>query len=151
TVRLEDALKKEYPGTGDYAALKVHKLFSVGIGTTIDFHLSPARDHDAKHFEVDEAFGGHGVLADLGYASLRLLRQCERHDVRFVIRLKENWKPKVLAVESGELSRELLDGAGEDLDALLTNEVLKLEGKDIDADVRVGGPAGVTCRLVAVL
>ena len=34
TVKLDDRLKGEYPGTGDYAALKVHKHFSVGVGTT---------------------------------------------------------------------------------------------------------------------
>ena len=32
TVQLADELKGEYPGTGDYAALKVHKRYSVGIG-----------------------------------------------------------------------------------------------------------------------
>ena len=49
TVRLDDALKGEYPGAGDYAALKIHKRFSVGLGTTIGYHLSPAREHDAPH------------------------------------------------------------------------------------------------------
>lgn len=37
TVQLEKELQDEYPGAGDYAALKVHKRYSVGVGTTIAF------------------------------------------------------------------------------------------------------------------
>ena len=66
TVRLDDALKGECPSTGDYAALKIHKRFSVGLGTTIGYHLSPAREHDAPHLKVDESWRGLGLLADLG-------------------------------------------------------------------------------------
>jgi len=40
TVRLDDALKDEYPGAGDYAALKIHKRFSVGLGTTIAYRTA---------------------------------------------------------------------------------------------------------------
>ena len=32
TVKLDDRLMAEYPGAGEYAALKVHKCFSVGVG-----------------------------------------------------------------------------------------------------------------------
>lgn len=42
TVALEPELKDEYPGAADYAALKVHQRYSVGVDTTIGFHLSPA-------------------------------------------------------------------------------------------------------------
>ena len=43
TVVLNKRLLPEYPSTGDYAALKVHKTLSVGTGTTVAYHLSPAR------------------------------------------------------------------------------------------------------------
>jgi Transposase DDE domain len=149
TVRLDDALKGEYPGAGDYAALKIHKRFSVGLGTTIGYHLSPAREHDAPHLKIDESWRGLGLLADLGYASLDLLQSCDRHGVHYVIRLKENWKPKVDHVARGELSGAFMPGL--DLDVLLDAEVLKLDGKVIDADVRVGrGSREVRCRLVGV-
>ncbi len=149
TVKLDDALKDEYPGTGDYAALKIHKRFSVGIGTTIGYHLSPAREHDAPHLKVDESWRGLGLLADLGYASLDLLQSCERHGVQYVIRLKENWKPKVDHVARGSVRGVLLPG--HDLDLLLDSETLVLDGKVIDADVRVGsGAREVRCRLVGV-
>lgn len=149
TVRLDDALKGEYPGAGDYAALKIHKRFSVGLGTTIAYHLSPAREHDAPHLRVDESWRGLGLLADLGYASLDLLQRCERHGVHLVIRLKENWKPKVDHVARGALKATFTPGS--DLDLLLDAEVLALDGKIIDADVRVGsGKQEVRCRLVGV-
>jgi hypothetical protein len=149
TVRLDDALKAEYPGAGDYAAFKIHKRFSVGLGTTVDYHLSPAREHDAPHLTVDESWRGLGLLADLGYASLALLQACDRHGVHFVIRLKENWKPNVDHVAHGELSDAFVPGLA--LDVLLDAEVLKLDRKVIDADVRVGrGSREVRCRLVGV-
>jgi hypothetical protein len=89
------------------------------------------------------------LLADLGYASLDLLQACDRHGVHYVIRLKENWKPKVDHVARGELSGAFVPGL--DLDVLLDAEVLKLDGKVIDADVRVGrGSRQVRCRLVGV-
>jgi hypothetical protein len=68
TVRLDDRLQQDYPGTGDDAALKVHKTLSAGCGTVVDYHLSPARAHDSPHLAIDEAWRGTGLLVDLGYA-----------------------------------------------------------------------------------
>jgi hypothetical protein len=149
TVKLDKALIGEYPGTGDYAALKVHKRFSVGLGTTIDYTISPAREHDCVHLKIDESWTGLGVLLDLGYASFKLIRDCNKHGVHFVIRLKDNWKPKVHHVARGTLSKALFSGS--DLDALLQDETLVLDGRVIDADVSFGsGKATVHCRLVGV-
>lgn len=146
TVRLHDALKEEYAGTGEYAALKLHKTLSVGCGTVIDYHLSPAREHDSPHLTLDESWRGMGLLADLGYASLERLRECQRFDVRIVIRLKSNWKPKVQRVVRGHLSKTFTPGT--DLDLLLADEALFL-GHAIDADVTVG-PDAIPMRLCGV-
>lgn len=73
TVQLHKRLKEIYPGTGDYAAIKVHKTMSVGSGTTIAYHFSPAREHDSRHLALDESWRGFGLLIDLGYASQRQL------------------------------------------------------------------------------
>jgi Transposase DDE domain len=135
TVKLHDKLKSVYPGTGDYAALKVHKTLSVGCGTVVGYHLSPAREHDSPHLVIDESWRGYGLLVDLGYASLERLRACQRHDVRIVLRLKENWKPKVRRVVRGDISRTFTPGT--DLDLLLDDDRLVL-GNAIDADVTVG-------------
>ena len=149
TVKLDEALKEQYPGTGDYAAIKVHKHFSVGIGTTLDYHLSPAREHDSAHLHIDESWSGYGLLVDLGYASLERLKQCEQHAVSYVIRLKENWKPRIEAISRGTLTRTFAKGS--DLDLLLGQETLLLDGKAIDAQVSLGkGNKALSCRLVGV-
>jgi hypothetical protein len=149
TVKLHDRLKSTYLGTGDYAALKVHKILSVGCGATIAYHFSPAREHDTKHLTLDESWRGYGLLIDLGYASLERLRDCRRFGVQVVIRLKENWQPKVKTIHRGEVTRTFTPGT--DLDVLLADAVLLLDGKVIDATVTVGtGPDAVPMRLVGV-
>lgn len=149
TVKVRDALVEEFPGTGNYAALKVHKILSVGCGAPVRYHVSPARDHDSPHLQIDDSWRGYGLLADLAYASLARLRACETYDVRFVIRLKDNWKPKVDYIARGQVTREFLPGT--DLDALLQDDTLVLDGRAIDADVRVGGgKSPLQLRLVGV-
>jgi putative transposase len=151
TVRLRDSevLKTQYPGTGDYAAIKVHKIFSVGRTLMVDYHFSPAREHDSKHLDIDERWRGYGLLADLGYASLARLRDCERHGVKYVIRLKEGWKPKIDRIARGEVKGTWLEGS--DLDVLLEDEVLLLKGKAIDADAWLGsGDRPIQVRVVGV-
>jgi len=70
TVKVRNAVKDELPGTGDYAAIKVHKTLSVGCGAPVAYHFSPAREHDSNHLTIDESWRGYGLLADLGYAAL---------------------------------------------------------------------------------
>lgn len=149
TVKLDDALRAEYPGTGDYAALKIHKRYSLGIGTVMDYKITPAREHDAPHLTLDETWRGLGLLADLGYASHKLLRDAEQFGVAYVIRLKDNWKPKVASIAAGDVKKTFLPGA--DFDALLEHEVFALTGTHIDADVHVGAAATrQAARLVGV-
>lgn len=149
TVKLNDDLKEVFPGAGDYAALKIHKRMSVGIGTTIDYHISPAREHDARHLTIDSSWRNLGLLADLGYASFKLLRDCLEHDVHFVIRLKSSWKPRVAKITRGEVKRTFFRGS--DLDGLIASDVLRLNGKVVDMEVELGsGQQALSCRLVGV-
>ena len=129
------ALHGDFPGTGAYAAIKVHKILSVGCGAPVRYHFSPAREHDSRHLQIDESWRGYGLLADLAYASVAHLRACNTYEVRFVIRLKENWKPKVDYIARGQVTQEFFPGT--DLDALLEAETLVLDGRAIDADVLV--------------
>jgi len=71
------------------------------------------------------------VLLGLGYASFKLIRDCAKFDVHFVIRLKESWKPKVQSIARGKVTRTFL--AGRDLDALVGSETIVLDGKVVDA------------------
>ena len=149
TVQLEKELQEEYPGAGDYAALMVHKRYSVGVGTTSAFDLSPAREHDAPHLTNDESWRGLGLLWDLGHASHDLLRACAEFDVRYVIRLKENWKARVTHIARGQEAATFV--AGTDFDQLRAEGVIRLDGRVIDLDVDLGsGRKTFRARLVGV-
>jgi putative transposase len=149
TVKVRDALMDDFPGTGDDAAIKVHQVLSVGCGAPVQYHFSAAREHDRRHLEVNESWRGDGLLADLASASLARLRACEAHAVPFVIRLTDNWKPKVDDIARGQVTQEFFPGT--DLDALLAEETLRLDGRVIDADVHVGqGTQALPLRLVGV-
>src|SRR5690606_20079830 len=102
---------------------------------------------DIKHFSIDESLRGKGILLDLGYASLNLLESCEKHDVKYVIRLKENWKPKVLQIHEGEVYKAFFKGT--DLDTLLLHGNLKFSQKPLDAKVCFG-KQNIESRLVVV-
>src|SRR6266850_350890 len=149
TVRVRDALREECPGTGDDAALKVHKGLSVGCGAPVRDHFRPAREHDSRQLQSDASWRGYGLLADRAYASLDRLRACATHGVRFVIRLQENWKPKVDDLARGQVTQEFFPGT--DLEALLEDATRVLDGRAIDADVHIGrGSHALALRLVGV-
>ncbi len=106
TIRLPKALEDECPSTTKgIAAIKVHKLYSLGRNNMVDFHISPAREHDGPHLHIEESWRGYGLIVDLGYASLRLIRQCQRHGVALLLRLKRGWKPRLIRLfeESGDV------------------------------------------------
>jgi putative transposase len=148
-VKVRDALREEFPGAGEYAALKVHKVLSVGCGAPVHYHFSPAREHDSRHLEIEASWQGRGLLVDLAYASLARLRACNAHGVRVIIRLKENWKPKVDSIARGQVTPEFFPGT--DLEVLLEQDILVLDGRAIDADVHVGGTKHpLPLRLVGV-
>ena len=144
TVTVRDALREEFPGTGEYAAIKVHKVLSVGCGAPVRYHFSPAREHDSRHLQIDESWRGYGLLADLAYASLARLRACEAHGVRFVIRLKENWKPKVDYIARGQVTQEFFPGT--DLDALLEQRsCASMAGSSMPMCMSAGGRRRCRC------
>jgi hypothetical protein len=148
TIKLHKSLKDTYPGTGDYAAVKVHKAYSIGRHNMIDYELSPARDHDSKRFAVTEDMRGLGLLMDLGYASHDRLRACITHGVSFVIKLKSHWKARLQDVYEGELGRLFV---GTDFAKAIEVGSLACEAGRIDADVQLGSGNDVyTLRLVAV-
>jgi len=149
TITLRDELQEVYPGSGSPAAVKVHKELSVGRCCMTYCHFGPAKEHDAPNFEVTERYRDHGLLVDLGYASRDFIQACKEHRVKYVIRLKDNWKPKVKRIHRGEVTAEFLPGT--DLDVLIEEEVLLLDGRCVDAAVRIGqGDRAVDARLVMI-
>jgi hypothetical protein len=137
-VTVRDALCEEFPGTGEYAAIKVHTVLSVRCRAPVRDHFRPAREHDSRQLTIDESRRGCGLLADLAYASLARLQAYNDHGVRLVIRLKDHWKPTVDLMARGEVTQEFFPGT--DLDVLLEEDILVRDGRAIDADVHIGEP-----------
>jgi hypothetical protein len=151
TIRLNDELIDVFQGTGAYAALKIHKEWSVGTGNLVSYKITPAREHDSPHLVVDESRRGTGLLIDLGYASFARLRECENHGVRYVIRLSGNWKPTLERWVGAPDDSEALALAGADFATFLKENSIVSGGRPIDADVALGrGTSKVKCRLVGV-
>ncbi len=150
TVRLQDSagLLKDYPGTGDYAAIKVHKTYSVGVGNLVEYRFSAARDHDGPHLVLDESWRGCGVLVDLAYASIERILDFEGFEISYVMRLKDGWKPRVDRIIRGTIEGDI--GPGDDFTMLLAEDIIVLDGKAIDADVTIGRTNAVGARLVGV-
>ncbi len=149
TVKVRDALKGEFRGCGNYAALKVHKRFSVGCGAPVWYHISDACEHDSKHLDIDASWRDLGLLIDLAYVSLERLARCRDHGVWLVVRLKENWKPSVQNIGSGTVTKTFFKGT--DFDALIADGTLVLDGKVVDMDVVLGrGATKVPMRLCGV-
>jgi hypothetical protein len=89
------------------------------------------------------------LLADLASASLARRRACNTPRVRFVIRLNDHWKPQGDSMARGRVTQEFFPGT--DLDVLLAEEILRLDGRAIDADVRVGSPKdALHLRLIGI-
>jgi len=150
TVILPAELAEAFPATSTPAGLKVHKFFSLGRNNIVDFQISPARDHDAPFLEVDETWRGKGLIVDLGYASKKLIRDCQKHGVSLVIRLKHGWKPHLLRWfhEDGEV----FEPQGEPVvDHLLDMPLEESDNVVYDLDVAFGrGSDRVEARLVGV-
>lgn len=149
-VRLPDALASTYPGTGNYASLKVHKEYSLGLENVVAWTITPGRRHDGPELVVDESRRGTGLIVDLGYAGFDLLRQCQEFDVHVVIRLKSGWK--VYVDDSvGEDAHRRWVGAGDIALSADSPLVLTDRSDALDIDVTVG-PDGdpIPMRLVGV-
>jgi hypothetical protein len=76
-----DALREEFPGRGDYSAIKGYKVLSVGCGAPVRYQFSPGREDDSQHLQIDESWRRCGLLADLAHAGLACLQACNSHGV----------------------------------------------------------------------
>ena len=150
TVVLRHKLVEQWKGCGEYAALKIHKQWSVGLGNLVKYHLSPARESDSKHLTVDASRRGTGLLVDLGYASHDLLRDCKTHNVKYVIRLKSDWKFRPIRLVVGRLNDQL--GIDSSVEMKLSRETVMADDEFLDADVEIGDPdkPRIHCRLIGV-
>jgi len=135
TIKLNNSLIGKYRGTGDYAALKIHKTYSIGRSNMVNYQLSPARRHDANYCVLTEDLRGHGLLVDLGYVSHDYLRDCEDFGVKTVIRLKSGWKVNVEKVIEGTAAAAAIGDGAFDFATALADQKLTFVGGRLDLDV----------------
>lgn len=149
-VKLPPELFPTYPGTGAYASLKVHKVYSLGVENIVDYHITPGRDHDAPALTLSEEWRGMGLVVDLAYASFRLLRECQAFDTHLVIKLKQGWNVSLDGSASEEAVREWLTGC--DLQEAIRCGSFEIDPtKELDVDVVVGpAKAPIRMRLVGI-
>ena len=150
-VKVPMALLDDFPGTGDYASLKVHKEYSLGVENVVAYHITPGRDHDGPELVVDASRRGTGLIVDLGYASHALLRDSRTHDVHVIVKLKAGWHvyqdPTITPAQRstwvvGSAFEGELQGGG---------DIHLGSGEPFDVDVTVGPPeAPIPVRLVGV-
>lgn len=147
-VKLSDKLAEVWPGTGEYAALKVHKVYSVGTENIASYHITPARRHDGPELVINESWRGTGLIADLGYAGFQLLRDCREHDVHVVMRLKDKWN---VYLDGAADAAARASWIGVDAGALGSAE-FKIDGEEpLDVDVVVGRRGeSIPMRLVGI-
>jgi hypothetical protein len=148
TVKLSDRLADVWPGTGQYAALKVHKVFSIGVENVASYTITPARRHDSPELVVDESWRGTGLIVDLGYAGFRLLRDCAAHDVHVVMRLKDKW---AVYLDGAASAADRAAWLGVDAGRVAGGEFRVDEERPLDVDVVVGPPEDpIPMRLVGI-
>jgi hypothetical protein len=149
TVKVRDALRQEFAGTGGSAAITGHQVLSVGGGAPVRYPFRPARAHASRQLTREASWRGYGLLADLADARLARLQAGETSGVREVLRRKAQGQPKVDDRARGPVPEAVFPGAA--LDALLEDETLVLDGRAMDADGPGGrGKARVEARLVGV-
>ena len=91
-----------------------------------------------------------GLIVDLGYASHRLLRDCNRYGVSLVLRLKAGWKPRLLRIVGDDGIPCEVTGEPA-LEGLLDSKQDDFLGCDVDYDVAFGsGKNRVEARLVGL-
>lgn len=149
TVKLRPELAMVWPGCGPYAALKVHKTYSLGAENVVAYTLTPARKHDGPELRLDESWRGKGLVADLGYASFDLIRQCQALDVHFVIRRPQKWAV-FLDESKGNEARSGWVGVDQ-AKLALTGDILPDERGIVDVDVTLGSESNpIPVRLVGI-
>ena len=101
----------------------------------INYHLSPAKEHDSQHCRLTEELRGHGLLVDLGSVSHQFLLDCRRLDIDHVIKVKTGWKVNVSSVIEGQAAADAFDKGPFDFGEALADKTLQFVDSRLDLDV----------------
>lgn len=131
-IRLHALLASTYPAcrtNHTKAALKMHTVLSV-LGTGLrSVRITSERVHDGPVFRVGRWVKGRLLLFDLGYFRYQLLSCIERNQGFFIVRLKSNANPQIVAVNQAWRGRavELVGQRVQDIRPRLQRQSLDVQ------------------------
>jgi hypothetical protein len=150
-VKLPPGLAADFPGAGNYASLKVHKEYSLGVENVVAYHITPGRAHDGPELHINASRRGTGLIVDLGYASHALLRDSLAHDVHVIVKLKEGWNLYVNPSVTAEQRATWVAGSQLEGELLGDGDIHLERSGAFDVDITVGPDANpIPVRLVGV-
>ena len=101
---LPDSAQEQFPAPRKNvlpASIKLHVCLDLLSGALTWFEMSPATEHDRKHFPLIQSLKGKLVIFDLGYWDYWLLAAIDRAGGFFLSRLKANSRVRILNVVQG--------------------------------------------------
>jgi len=135
--------RDEFPSTHKVlGGFKLTATMSLLDELLVSAHLTDARRHDRKAFELPEDIQGVLYLFDRGYCDHQLFHQIAKSGGFFLGRLKSSSVPRLTRVRSGLGKAHI----GERLDSFLPYRGIV----DVDAEFNIGGGRTATFRMVSV-
>lgn len=101
-VTLPDRAKAHFPSTNSkHGGFKITATLSVLEDLMVSAHITDARRHDRKAFELPTDLRGVLWIGDRGYSDHKLFAQIDDGRGYFLVRLKTSSMPTVTAIRSG--------------------------------------------------
>lgn len=135
-IRLHDLLAGAFPAcrtNHTKAALKLHAVYSVAAAGLRSLKLTAERAHDGPVFQVGKWVKDRLLLFDLGYFRYQLMSCITRNGGFFVVRLKKNADPVIVAVHRCWRGRSV-PLVGRRLSEVLSR--LQREELDVEVEIR---------------
>jgi Transposase DDE domain len=107
---LPEAAEEAFPAPRNNvlpASVKLHVGLDLLRGAISWFEMSPAKEHDRKHFPMIRSLAGKLVIFDLGYFDFWLMEAIARAGGFFLSRLKSNTRVLIVRVVEGLPKRDL--------------------------------------------
>jgi len=142
-VTLPDRAKAHFPSTNaKHGGFKITATLSVLEDLLVGAHITDARRHDRKAFELPTDSRGVLWIADRGYADHTLFTQIADGGGYFLVRLKTSSAPTITKIRSGVAKARVHES--------LTPELLVWGVVDVDARFQVGRNRSRVFRVVGI-
>ena len=129
-VTLWDSLALKFPGTFNYASVKLHAGINLITGAVDWYQHTPGSTHDSQCFPTLRASQGKLFIFDLGYWSYELIVEISRKGAFFLSRIKKSASLKIIDTVVGIGKKHIGNN-------LLSLHFKKSRGKIIEVIVEV--------------